>query len=190
MKKLLDVRAIVEQTGWGRKFLEEVKGPAPILGGLWGRTSGAKSEAVKRGSEPAVSSINPSESTGKARFRARTAQPGAGWPSKQQPIGEILKACRERAGMTQEELAKRLFVDRSIIARVETGATKSPSYTLVKQWAAATEGLEMVNMDLTGGRDGWKKLTAMETAMKQMKSVLDVMPLRKRGAVKQGGGTR
>lgn len=108
----------------------------------------------------------------------------------QQPIGEILRACRERSGMTQEQLAKKLHVDRSVIAKVETGFTKSPSYTLVKQWAAATEGLEMVNMDLTGGRDGWKKLTAMETAMKQMKSVLDVMPLRKRGAVKQGGGTR
>ncbi|QJC54414.1 helix-turn-helix domain-containing protein [Paenibacillus albicereus] len=160
-----------------------------MLGGLWGRPSGETGGAVKRGNEPAASSLHPSDGTEKARVRAGSAQSG-GWTAKQQPIGEILKACRERAGMTQEQLARKLHVDRSVLAKVETGAIKNPSYVLVKQWAAATEGLEMVNMDLTGGRDGWKKLTAMEAALKQVRSVMDGMSLRKRGAAKERSGTR
>lgn len=189
MKRQIDVRKVVEQTGWGREFLEGREEPAPMLGGLWGKSNGEAGGAVKRGNEPSASSLPPASGTEKARVRAGSAQDG-GWPEKQQPVGVILKACRERAGMTQEQLARKLHLDRSVIAKVETGIIKSPSYVLVKEWAAATEGLEMVNMDLTGGRDGWKKLTAMETVLKQVRTVMDGMSLRKRGAAKERSGTR
>lgn len=189
MKRQIDVRKIVEQTGWGRQFLEGREEPAPMLGGLWGRSNGEAGEAVKRGNEPSATSLPPASGTEKARVRAGSAQSG-GWAEKQQPVGVILKACRERAGMTQEQLARKLHLDRSVIAKVETGIIKSPGYTLVKQWGAATDGLDIVNMDLTGGRDGWKKFTAMEAAMKQVRTVMDQMSLRKRGAAKERSGVR
>ncbi|WP_245850794.1 hypothetical protein [Paenibacillus herberti] len=91
MKQHIDVRKVIEQTGWGRQFLEWW-GPARLVGGQWDRQSEASIEAAKRGSEPAASSLPPSKGTDKARMRAGSAQSGGGWPVKQQPIGEILKA--------------------------------------------------------------------------------------------------
>ncbi|MFC3797933.1 multiprotein-bridging factor 1 family protein [Cohnella sp. GCM10012308] len=100
----------------------------------------------------------------------------------------MLKASRERAGMTQQQLAMKLNVERSTIAKVETGAIKEPAYTLVREWCAATNGIDLMNLDFTGSNDGWKKLRQLETAMRNMKSTFETVHLMKRKEKKNGTG--
>ncbi|CAI6072713.1 hypothetical protein COHCIP112018_02357 [Cohnella sp. JJ-181] len=97
-----------------------------------------------------------------------------------QRVGEMLKASRERAGMTQQQLAMKLHVERSTIAKVETGAIKEPAYTLVREWCAATNGIDLMNLDFTGANDGWKKLRQLEAVMKNMKESMAAVHLMKR----------
>ena len=49
-------------------------------------------------------------------------------------IGENIKRIREAAGLSQTELAKRVFVTRSMICRLESN-TKTPSLLLAKELA-------------------------------------------------------
>lgn len=90
-------------------------------------------------------------------------------------VGEMLKASRERAGMTQQQLAVKLNVDRSTVAKVETGAIRQPAYELVREWCAETNGLDLMSIDFTGNADGWKKLRKLETLFAQMKAVTDTV---------------
>ncbi|QHT63891.1 helix-turn-helix domain-containing protein [Paenibacillus lycopersici] len=92
----------------------------------------------------------------------------------------MLKACRERAGLSQRELSEKLHVDRSVVAKVEAGIVKQPSYALVKEWARITNGQEIVGLDISGGKDGWTKLRALEQVVGQMKSALDVVQFMRR----------
>lgn len=87
-------------------------------------------------------------------------------------IGEILKMGRTRKKWSQEELARRLNIDRSVLSRIETGTIPQPSYVLVKQWAKVCECEDLVGLDLTGSKDGWKKLLALESRMKQIKELV------------------
>ncbi|AZN43384.1 helix-turn-helix domain-containing protein [Paenibacillus albus] len=96
------------------------------------------------------------------------------------PIGEMLKACRERANLSQRELAELLHVDRSVVAKVEAGIVKQPSYALVKEWARLTEAQEIVGMDISGGRDGWTKLRKLEAMFGQVKSAMEMVHFFKR----------
>ena len=44
-------------------------------------------------------------------------------------IGEALKRARERAGLTQKQLAEMLYVDPSLVCRWEKGQRKVPLVT-------------------------------------------------------------
>lgn len=63
--------------------------------------------------------------------------------------GGILKACRERAGMNQEELAFQLHVSQSDISKYETNV-REPSITLFNQWIQQTQTQEVMVAFLCG----------------------------------------
>ena len=52
-------------------------------------------------------------------------------------LGKVLKACREKKGMTQVQLAKRAKVTQAYVAMLETGAKKNPSLVTLKRIAKA-----------------------------------------------------
>jgi len=58
-------------------------------------------------------------------------------------VGAILKACRTRAGLSQEELAHRLYINQSDISKYEND-TKEPSISMFKEWATQTQTQEVV----------------------------------------------
>jgi len=95
-------------------------------------------------------------------------------------IGELLRICRERAGLNQRELAELLHLDRTTVTKIETGALPHPSYSLVKQWAAITKSEELIGMDLTGSRDGWKKLQQLESQVSKIRELVNFMVRRKK----------
>ncbi|MFC4389112.1 multiprotein-bridging factor 1 family protein [Gracilibacillus marinus] len=57
--------------------------------------------------------------------------------------GAILRACRTRAGYSQEELAHRLHINQSDISKYEND-TKEPTMSLFQQWACNTQAQEVV----------------------------------------------
>lgn len=63
-------------------------------------------------------------------------------------MGTRLRSLRERAGLTQTELAQRSGVEQTVISRVESGRTKSPSVSTMRALADAL-GVSLAR--LTGG---------------------------------------
>ena len=57
-------------------------------------------------------------------------------------IGELLRSTRERHGLTQARLARRIGSDRAYVSRVEAGEM-SPTFGWVR-WAMAAMGEELV----------------------------------------------
>lgn len=56
-------------------------------------------------------------------------------------IAAAVKAARQKAGLTQAELAKKIETTQSVIARLESGAdSRSPSLPLLARIAAACNG--------------------------------------------------
>lgn len=103
-------------------------------------------------------------------------------------VGELLKECRLRSGKTQEEMARYFDVNRSMISRWETDEIAA-SYTTVRLWCAYTQGQDLMALDITGGRDAWKKYRQMEATMHSMKSVLaDAHLMKKRKEKRNGTG--
>lgn len=47
-------------------------------------------------------------------------------------LANIVKERREEKGLSQRELAKRLNINNSVIARIENGYTKKPTFQIVK----------------------------------------------------------
>lgn len=97
-------------------------------------------------------------------------------------IGETLKLCRNRAELTQQELANLLRVERSTIAKIESGAIKYPSYELVKEWAKATNSEEIILLDFSG-KKGVEKYNAFENTLKQIKKILEPVSFMRRRKV-------
>ena len=58
-------------------------------------------------------------------------------------VGAILKACRIRAGLSQEELAHRLFINQSDISKYEHD-TKEPTVSVLYEWMTKTESQEVL----------------------------------------------
>lgn len=52
--------------------------------------------------------------------------------------GEILKQCRERSGISQEELAFQLYMSQSDISKFENNR-KEPTLSTVRLWLTATQ---------------------------------------------------
>ncbi|GED71220.1 hypothetical protein BRE01_49220 [Brevibacillus reuszeri] len=64
-------------------------------------------------------------------------------------FGAILKACRVRSKMTQDQLAEKLHIARSCVSKLESGKKLLDVPTLVK-WAEATSSREVVVACLYG----------------------------------------
>jgi transcriptional regulator with XRE-family HTH domain len=93
-------------------------------------------------------------------------------------LPELLKQCRETAGLSQEELAERLLVDRSYISKVEHGKYHNLTYDFVKLWGLATNCSELISMDIVGvGNEGWKKLMTYRLFESQIRSGLEMLEI-------------
>ena len=64
-------------------------------------------------------------------------------------VGAILRACRERFGLSQEELADRLYINQSDVSKFENG-TKEPPITLFQNWINQTQAQEVAVAYLIG----------------------------------------
>lgn len=64
-------------------------------------------------------------------------------------FGSIMRACRERAGFSQEELADRLHLTQGSISKFETGSQK-PDMDMVMDWAEATNAKEVFAVYMYG----------------------------------------
>lgn len=67
-------------------------------------------------------------------------------------FGAILKACRIRAGLSQEELADRLYINQSDISKYETDR-KEPTMSTFQAWMTNTQTPE-VAVAFMYGMDG------------------------------------
>lgn len=57
--------------------------------------------------------------------------------------GAILKACRDRARLSQEELAHLLHINQSDVSKYENG-TKEPSISIFQAWTQNTQAQEVM----------------------------------------------
>lgn len=57
--------------------------------------------------------------------------------------GAVLRACRERVGFSQEELADRLYIQQADVSRYENDR-KEPSISLFRNWAKETQGEDVL----------------------------------------------
>lgn len=58
-------------------------------------------------------------------------------------VGAILKACRTRAGLSQEELASRLFISQSDVSKYEND-TMEPHISTLQAWTSNTQAPEVL----------------------------------------------
>mgnify|MGYP002511833753 CR=1 FL=1 len=63
--------------------------------------------------------------------------------------GSILKACRERSGLSQEELAFQLNMNQSDVSKMENG-TREPTLSVVQSWLTNTQATEVLVAFLCG----------------------------------------
>jgi len=63
--------------------------------------------------------------------------------------GAILKACRARARLSQEELAHLLHINQSDVSKYENG-TKEPSISILQSWTQNTQTQEVMVAFLCG----------------------------------------
>lgn len=58
-------------------------------------------------------------------------------------VGALLRACRTRAGFSQEELADKLFINQSDVSKYEND-TKEPSMSIFQSWTTNTQTAEVM----------------------------------------------
>ena len=63
--------------------------------------------------------------------------------------GGILRACREKKGLTQEELAFELNINQSDVSKYESGS-KEPTLSIVQSWVSNTQTQEVMVAFLCG----------------------------------------
>lgn len=67
--------------------------------------------------------------------------------------GALMRALRQRAGKTQEEMAEQLNVDQATISRVENGR-QEPGINMIDRWGQITKSKEVIAvylLDSIGG---------------------------------------
>ena len=64
-------------------------------------------------------------------------------------FGAVLKACRIRAGLSQEELADKLYVNQSDISKFESDR-KEPTISIFHAWLTNTQSPEVMVAFLYG----------------------------------------
>lgn len=77
--------------------------------------------------------------------------------------GSILKACRERVGWNQEEMAHQLMINQSDISKFENNA-KEPPMSLFQKWATVTQSQDVL-VAFIAGMDGITILANVLTTM-------------------------
>src|SRR4051794_37378431 len=92
--------------------------------------------------------------------------------------GALLRDVRHRADLSQRELAARAGVDRSVVAKIESGMVLAPGYvTMVRLLAAAGCRLQVV--DLAGRPVQPRPFDdALDAGFRRWPSHLDVRPVR------------
>lgn len=63
--------------------------------------------------------------------------------------GAILRACRKRKGLTQEELADMLHIEQADVSRIENDR-KEPPMTLFQKWALITGSTDVLVAFIAG----------------------------------------
>lgn len=58
-------------------------------------------------------------------------------------VGAVLKACRVRAGLTQEELAHRMIMSQSDVSKYENDAIE-PHLSVLQSWTVNTQAPEVL----------------------------------------------
>lgn len=71
--------------------------------------------------------------------------------------GSILKACREREGLSQEEIAHELHIQQADVSRLENNR-KEPSISLFQSWVTITNSQDVL-VAFICGVDGMTILT-------------------------------
>lgn len=72
-------------------------------------------------------------------------------------LGELLRICR--GDMSQQELADQLFIDRSLVSKVETGSF-TPDEDLVNRWIEVTY-------------DRWILMRSIQASFRQMREIVE-----------------
>lgn len=75
-------------------------------------------------------------------------------------VGALLRMCRVKEGMSQEQIAKHLKVDRSKVSRIETGK-EDPSITEVMIWAEITDSREFIGI-YVAGHEKWMQVMKLD----------------------------
>ena len=87
---------------------------------------------------------------------------------KVRQYGAIFKACRERSGLKQDELAFELGINQSDVSKIESGR-RTPDLALVQSWALTTHAQEVL-VAFICGVDGL-------TMMQQIMDVISSTPI-------------
>ncbi|WP_339314687.1 helix-turn-helix transcriptional regulator [Paenibacillus sp. FSL M7-0896] len=58
-------------------------------------------------------------------------------------VGSIMRACRERAGLTQEDMGEEMQMDQATISRIENGR-QTPDVSTFKEWVDKTQSQEVM----------------------------------------------
>lgn len=77
--------------------------------------------------------------------------------------GAVLRAARERQGLSQEELAHRLHIQQADVSRIENNR-KEPSMTLFRDWTTLTQAQDVM-VAFICGMDGLSILQNMMTVV-------------------------
>ncbi|MFC4768704.1 helix-turn-helix domain-containing protein [Effusibacillus consociatus] len=80
-------------------------------------------------------------------------------------IGALLRMCRETKGLSQQDVADHLIVDRSRISRIETGK-EEPSFLEVLKIAELTDSKEFIGMYVAG--KGWHRVMKLDQFLEEM----------------------
>lgn len=64
-------------------------------------------------------------------------------------LGGVLKACRQKAGLSQEELADKLYINQSDVSKYENDVKEAPA-SILQAWMVNTQSAEVMVAFLYG----------------------------------------